>query len=89
MRERYLEVTFRKGEPFAAYYYLPRAPREKSVKTEKAGEGVLIDYGESGNPIGIEITAPRQINLSHLNEILARLQVDPIEQEEIAPLQAA
>jgi hypothetical protein len=24
MKERYLEVTFRKGKPLAAYVYLPR-----------------------------------------------------------------
>jgi uncharacterized protein YuzE len=31
---------------------------EKSCKTTKANQGLVIDYGESGNPIGIEITAP-------------------------------
>jgi hypothetical protein len=35
MKERYLEVTFRKGKPFAAYFYLPRNPGEKSVGTKR------------------------------------------------------
>jgi len=39
MRARYLEVTFRKGKPFAAYFYLSRNLGEKSVRTEKAGGG--------------------------------------------------
>jgi hypothetical protein len=36
--QRYLEV----GKSFAAYFYLPRNPGEKSVGTEKAGAGILI-----------------------------------------------
>ena len=59
MRDTYLEVTFRKGKAMAAYLYLPRDPEEKSQRTEKAGEGILVDYGKGGRPIGIEITAPR------------------------------
>jgi uncharacterized protein YuzE len=89
MKERYLEITFRKGKPFAAYYYLPRKPYEKSVKTEKVNEGVLIDYGEAGQPIGIEITSPQKIDLHYINEILGRLNIAPIAQEEIAPLAVA
>jgi uncharacterized protein YuzE len=89
MEDRYLEVTFRKGKPFAAYFYLPRNPGEKSVRTEKAGAGILIDYGKSGRPIGIEITAPDKISLDVINEILAKLNLNPAEQEELAPLTAA
>jgi len=89
MEERYLEVTFRKGKPFAAYFYLPRSPGEKSERTEKAGAGILIDYGRSGRPIGIEITAPRSISLQVINEILSKLNLSPAEQEDLAPLLAA
>lgn len=89
MEERYLEVTFRKGRPFAAYYYLPRAPGEKSVRTEKAGVGFLVDYGSSGRPIGIEITAPKEISLGAINDILATLNLHPAEQNDFAPLLAA
>ena len=89
MKERYLEVTFRKGKPLAAYYYLPRQTGEKSVRTQSAGEGIIIDYGESGKPIGIEITAPHKIDLQRINEIIAKLNIAPIEQQELAPLVAA
>ena len=85
----YLEVTFRKGEPFAAYFYLPRNPGEKSVRTEKAGAGVVIDYGNSGRPVGIEITAPENISLGAINKILAGLNLHPAEQDGFAPLLAA
>jgi len=89
MKDRYLEITFRKGKPVAAYLYLPREPAQKSQRTEKAGNGLLIDYGESGRPIGIEITAPNQISVDVLNEILTRLNIRPIEPSEISPLLAA
>jgi hypothetical protein len=58
MRDRYLEVTYRKGRPFAAYLYLPRPEGAKSARTEAVGEGLVIDLAGDGSPIGLEITAP-------------------------------
>ncbi|MCI0611561.1 DUF2283 domain-containing protein [bacterium] len=87
--QRYLEVTFRKGKPFAAYFYLPRNPGEKSIGTEKAGAGILVDYGKSGHPIGIEITDPNKINWHVINEILIKLNLHPAKEKELAPLLAA
>jgi hypothetical protein len=52
MKYPYLEVTYRHGRPLAAYLYLPRQPGEKSYKTTKAHQGLIIDCGERGNPIG-------------------------------------
>ena len=34
MRDRYLEITFRKGKPLAAYLYLSRASGVQSLRTE-------------------------------------------------------
>ena len=42
MKDTYLEVTFRKGKAMAAYLYLPRQSGEKSQRTEKAEQGLLI-----------------------------------------------
>jgi uncharacterized protein YuzE len=89
LKARYLQVTFRSGKPMAAYLYLPRDPGEKSRRTEKAGKGILIDYGRAGRPIGIEITAPGHITLNDLNEVLARLNVQPVTAQELSPLVAA
>ncbi|HSO74225.1 MAG TPA: DUF2283 domain-containing protein [Blastocatellia bacterium] len=89
MKDRYLEVTFRKGKPIAAYLYLPRDPGEKSQRTEKVSNGILIDYGKAGQPIGIEITAPDNVSLTVLNDVLAKLKVRPVEASELAPLLAA
>ena len=39
MKHSYLEVTYRKGRPLAAYYYLPRRDGDKSARTERAERG--------------------------------------------------
>lgn len=60
MRDRYLEVTFRKGKVLAAYLYLPRPAGDHSVKTVTAAPGILIDFGADDSVIGIEIASPGQ-----------------------------
>lgn len=89
MKEPYLEVTFRHGQPLAAYLYLPRQQGEKSRKTAKAGQGLIIDFGESGNPIGIEITAPSNVTDDDINCVLVKLGLSRISNEELSPLHAA
>ena len=86
MKDRYLEITYRKGKVVAAYLYLPREPREKVKKTTKATEGILIDYGKGGRPIGIEITAPQQTSRQALRQVIAELNLPPFADEELAPL---
>lgn len=89
MKKSYLEVTYRKGRPLAAYYYLPRQAADKSVRTERAEFGLLVDYAEDGRPIGIEITSPSLVDLSRLNLLLNRLGCEPATREDLAPLAAA
>ena len=88
MKEHYLEVTFRKGKPLAAYLYLHRQVEAKSTRTESVGPGLLVDYGVDGQPIGLEITAPGQVMVDQVNGVLAGLSLPLIEAEELAPLQA-
>lgn len=89
MSERHLEVTLKEGRPIAAYLYLPRIDSEKSVRTEEAGYGLLVDYAADGRPIGIEITAPAHITVITLNALLERLGFEKLRPEEAAPLQVA
>ena len=89
MRGRYLEVTFRKGRPIAAYLYLPRRAGDHSTRASRTPSGLVIDYGKRGDPIGIEITVPEKVSLAALNRVLARLEQPPLTADELAPLMAA
>ena len=88
MKHRYLEVTFRKGKPLAAYLYLPRPAGTRAARTAAAGHGLRIDFDAQGAPIGVEITAPGLVTIAQLNAVLAPLGVARLEPEEWAPLAA-
>jgi uncharacterized protein YuzE len=89
MKSSYLEVTFRRGRPLAAYLYLPRKPTDKSYRTERAEPGLVIDYNRGGKPIGIEITAPGKLSAPALNRVLRRLGLPALTRADLAPLRAA
>jgi hypothetical protein len=89
MREAYLEVTYRHGRPLAAYFYLPRETRSKSVRTRQVNPGMIVDLDARGRPLGIEITAPGQLTLTALNRLLRELGCDPVRRIDLAPLRAA
>lgn len=89
MKDRYLEVTFRKGKTVAAYLYLPRRSGAKSVRTRSMAPGVRADFDRAGKAIGLEITAPSQVTVEQVNDVLSRLGAEPIAPEEWAPLRAA
>ena len=89
MKHSYLEVTYRKGRPLAAYYYLPRRAGDRRARTKRADRGVLVDYAQDGRAIGIEITAPSSVDLALLNRVLGRLGQKRVRREDLAPLVAA
>jgi hypothetical protein len=89
MKEPYLEVTFRRGRPMAAYYYLPRRPRQKSVRTRRVEPGMVIDFARGGRPIGIELTAPSKLSVAALNRVLRQLGFPAVTREDLAPVLAA
>ena len=88
MREQYLEITYRKGKPLAAYLYLPAAPGVKSVRTEPRDAGLMVDFGPGDQPIGLEITAPEQITAGQINAVLRSLDLSPMKEEDLSPLEA-
>ena len=89
MKEPYLEVTFWRGRPVAAYYYLPRRPGQKSVRTRRVEPGMVIDFARGDRPIGIELTAPSKLSVSALNRVLRELGFAPVTREDLAPVLAA
>ena len=89
MKRSYLEVTFRGGKPFAAYLYLPRASGAKVARTTEARPGLLVDYDGAGQPIGLEVTAPRSIDVATINEVIGELGLAALDPSELTPLRAA
>ena len=89
MKAIYLEVTFRRGRPMAAYLYLPRRHGDKSRRTLKVDPGMIVDFNNRDEPIGIEITAPAAISVKRLENVLADLNLPPVDPLELAPLRAA
>jgi len=89
MKDAYLEVTFRRGKPIAAYYYLPRRRGQKSHKSVRTDAGLIIDFNRYGKPIGIEITAPNLVSAAILNRVLKTLGLPLVRPSELQPLKAA
>jgi hypothetical protein len=89
MNEHYLEVTFRHGQPLAAYLYLPRRTRDRSARTRRVPPGLVVDLAPDGRPIGIEITAPSRVTVTGLNRLLRELGCAPLSRTDLAPLRAA
>jgi hypothetical protein len=89
VKQRYLEVMYRKGKPLAAYLYLPRSASAKVVRTEDGGAGMRVDFDPNDVPIGVEITAPGKITAEHFNQLLQRLGQPPLPIDEWTPLHAA
>lgn len=89
MKEPYLEVTCRHGRPLAAYLYLPREAGERSARSAKAALGRVVDFNRGGRPIGIELTAPGQVTLAALNDVLRDLGLPSLTAADVEPLRAA
>ena len=88
MKQRYLEVTSRKGKPLAAYLYLPRPTRSRAARTIDAGLGVHVDFDERGVVIGVEISAPSALSVADLNGLLVKHGILERDAAEYAPLAA-
>ena len=84
-----LQVTYRKGEPFAAYIYLARKPGLKSARTEQVTSELLIDYASDDSRIGIEIVSPGHVTEAEIHEAFDRLGLQRPAPGELAPLRAA
>jgi hypothetical protein len=88
MNGSYLDVTFRRGKPIVAYYYLPRRAGQRCHSSRPVEGGMIVDLTRTGRPLGIEITAPAKTTLAALNRVLRGLGLPPATRAELAPLHA-
>ena len=86
---RFLEVTYRHGQPWAAYLQLSPSLGQRPVRSRKEERGLVVDLARDGTPLGIEITAPGKIRLADLNRLLKELGAPAVTKAEFAPLVAA
>ena len=84
-----LQITYRKGKPFAAYIYLSHKHGQKSARTEAITEDLLIDYAQDDTPLGIEIVSPGIVNIDEIQLVFDRLGLSRLEPAELEPLKAA
>jgi hypothetical protein len=89
MSRHYLEVTYRRGKPLAAYLYLPRREGDTSVRVESISPGYLVDRADDDRPIGIEMPSPSLVTVEGLNRVLASLDLEPVSAEELIPVGAS
>jgi hypothetical protein len=89
MADRFLEMTFRNGRPWAGYLHLAPKRGDKSARTEKRAPGLLVDFAADGRPIGVEIVSPSVVTLESLNLVLSELGEAAATEAELRPLQAA
>jgi hypothetical protein len=88
MKDRYLEVTYRKGKPMAAYLHLPHPTGMKSANTEERADGLRVDFSSDGTPLGVEITAPSSVTCAAVNAVLQTLGLDALDDGDLAPIAA-
>jgi uncharacterized protein YuzE len=84
-----VQVTYRSGEPFAAYIYLGQRPGLKVVRTEEVGPDLLIDYASDDAPVGIEIVSPGYVTVEEIVAAFRKLGLTPPAPKDLAPLRAA
>jgi hypothetical protein len=89
MEKPFLEVTFRKGKVLAAYLHLRRSSRGKAARSSVRSHGMVVDFSATGDPLGVEITAPSRFDVDALNELLRELHVAEIDPADLAPLRSA
>jgi len=84
-----LQITYRKGRPFAAYITLDRLPGEKSARSEEMAREIVVDFASDGRPLGVEIVSPDVTSLEEILSVFDRLGVGRPDPAELSPLVAA
>ena len=84
-----IQVTYRRGKPFAAYIHLGRKPAEKSVRSEEVGPELIADYGADGRVLGVEVVSPGATTVDEILEAFDKLGVVRPTADDLGPLVAA
>lgn len=83
-----LQVTYRKGRPFAAYIHLGQGARQRSIRSEEFAPEVVVDFGAEGRPLGMEIVSPEVTSVEDVLKVFDQLGLGRPQAGELAPLVA-
>ena len=50
---------------------------------------MIADYDQNGIPVGLEIVSPATTSIQQIKDALEKLHVEPISEDELAPLNTA
>jgi uncharacterized protein YuzE len=84
-----LKVTYRRGQPIAAYVCLQREEDDRVATTERLDAAVLVDRAADSRVIGIAIVDPSQCGPDRLMDVLRSLGHGEVDRDEFRPLAAA
>ena len=86
LRRPFLEVTYRKGKPFAGYLYLRESSSLPICRTEEVRPGILLDIGADGQVLGIEFLYPGRVTPEDLEAIGEYLREADVPVADITPV---
>lgn len=84
-----IQVTYRMGEPLAAYIHLGRRPGERAVRSEEVGPEVIADYGADGQVLGLEVVSPGSTTAEDIFAAFDKLGLGRPTAADLRPLVAA
>ena len=84
-----ISVSYYHGELVAAYLYLPASHPRRSIRCEEVGDGLIVDIGEDGRPIGIDISDPAIASRDSINRVLGAWGLPPVSERDLRPLKVA
>lgn len=84
-----IQVTYRRGKPFAAYIHLGGKPGEKSVRSEEVGPELIADYGADGRVLGVEVVSPGATTAGEILAVFDKLGLVRPTADDLGPLVAA
>ncbi len=83
-----LRISYRDGRPRVGYLYL-LDPKQKSARSKRINGGMVLDFNDAGELIGIELLAPWLVTLEAINNVLAEHGLAPLKESDVKPLLAA
>lgn len=89
MESMSIQVTYRRGKPFAAYIHLGRKPGEKSIRSEEIAPELVADYGADGRVLGVEVASPGATTVDEIFEVFDKLGLVRPTVDDLGPLVAA